>query len=204
MGLTGMHIIHKTAKLNTAEVWSTFEHVDNSPDNPQQAQQSNTVWSFYNPQCFDCVPNKAPEPLKSDGGKYIWQTNMPYAAKYGVAAPGQFSSQRYGTQAVRVYPIYKCTAMLNSIWQEKLKGTVWANYRLIGTQWQKNENPGGPMAPTYLGNVTLETFIQKNSSCISCHSGATITFNTDTIKTNLSFLFGTYARSGLLATKNKK
>jgi len=206
VGLVGMHIIRKTTKLNIDEIWSTFEHIDNTPDDPQQAQQGSTVWSYYNPLCLNCLPNKAPDTLKGDGGQYIWETTMPYAIKYAKKAPSQTSGQLYGTQAVRTYPIYKYTNMLNRLWQDKLKaqGSVWANYRLVGSQWEKNDIPNGPKAPSLLGNTTLETFIQNNSSCISCHSGANVVFNSDTISTNMSFLFGTYAQGGLLSKKAKK
>ena len=120
---------------------------------------------------------------------------MPYAHQYGVKAPGQVYKDSFGSQAIRVYPIYKYTDMINNLWQEKLKGTVWANYRLIGSQWQKAEVNPPPNAPNFLANTTLETFIQSNASCISCHSFATITYNNTTINTDLSFLFYFYAKN---------
>jgi hypothetical protein len=194
VGLVGMHIIRKTKSVSTNEIWTTFEHVDNTPDNAQEAQASNKHWSFYNPNCLNCTPNIPPDTVPGDNGQYIWDTAMPYALKYAVPSPGQSPPGTYGTQAIRVYPVYKYTEMINRLWQEKLKGSVWANYRLIGSQWRQAEVFPEPTAPNFLANTTLETFIQSDASCISCHSFATVTFNNDTIATNLSFLFGTFAR----------
>ncbi len=195
VGLVGMHIIRKTAKLKLSETWSTFEHIDNTPDNPQEAQQSNKRWSFYNQECLNCVPNAIPHTLKGDHDKYIWEVTPPYAIKYAVQAPGQsLNLVFFGTQALRMYPIYKYTEMINQLWQAKLKGSVWANYRLVGTQWQTGEGHPQQIVPNFLGNTTLETYIQHNASCISCHSAASIKYNKTTIHTNLSYIFQTYAR----------
>jgi hypothetical protein len=203
VGLVGMHIIRKTQKLSLADSWSTYEHIDNVPDNQQEAQQSGKVWSFYNPACLNCMPNKAPEAFKADSGRYIWNTQMPYAKLYAVKDSTQQTSQVFGTQVMRVYPVYRYTEMINRLWQDKLKGTVWANYRLIGTQWETSETPPETKAPHFLANATLETFIQKNSSCISCHNGAAIKYNGKIIKTDMSFIFPAYALGGSSATQHK-
>lgn len=208
VGLVGMHIIRDTRKLSTNATWSTFEHIDNTPDDQTAAQQSNRNWSFYNPLCLNCTPNQAPDTLAGDGGQYIWEITPPYAIKYTVKAPGQSLTQTFGTQAVRKYPIYKYTDMVNQLWQEKLQGSVWANYRLIGTQWRLSEVFPSPTAPNYLANTTLETFIQKDASCINCHSHAAISYQNTNIRTDLSFIFPVYAQTSstplVKPTKAKK
>ena len=200
VGLVGMHIIRKTNKLAQKELWSTFEHVDNVPDNLQEAQDNGKRWSFYNDSCLNCMPNDTPVTLAGDNGQYIWETKMPYAHKYGVKAPSQAITDSFGTQAVRVYPIYKYTEMINKVWQAKLQGTVWANYRLIGSQWFKSTGPNSPTAPNNLANTTLETYIQVDASCIGCHSYAAILYNNDKLKvtTNLSFIFPSYVKNPAL------
>ncbi|MET0392770.1 MAG: hypothetical protein ABW019_06495 [Chitinophagaceae bacterium] len=194
VGLVGMHIVRKTAKVSANQIWTTFEHIDNVPDNPQQAQQNNKQWSFYNAACLNCPPNTPPDTLTGDQGRYIWETTMPYAGSYAVKPPGQTPDDSFGVQAVRVYPIYKYTEMVTQLWQNKLKGTVWANYRLIGTQWQQAEISPAPTAPNFLANTTLETYDQISASCISCHGGASVIYNNDTIRTDLSFIFPVYAK----------
>ena len=195
VGLVGLHIIRKTHKLTGNEIWSTFEHIDNTPDNPQEAQMSNRQWSFYNPACINCIPNAIPDTLKNEHG-YLWSDSIPYAKAYGVSSPGQNSGPVYGTQAVRIYPIYKYTEQINKLWQDKLKGTVWANYRLIGSQWLLGEVHPVPTAPNNLANTTLETYIQGSASCIGCHSNASVTYKKQNITTDLSWLIALSAKSG--------
>lgn len=196
VGLVGMHIIRKTQTF-AKMTWSTFEHVDNTPDSPQEAQDRSAGsdslhrWSFYNPACLNCPQNHPPRHLPGDSGQYKWDDQPPYAARYAVEVPGEANNAKFGSQIVRTYPIYYRTQQLNSLWQEKLKGTVWENYRLIGTQWTLgSEGFVPPNAPALLGNTTLESFMQEDASCISCHSGASIVAGPDTIFTDMSFIFG--------------
>lgn len=205
VGLVGMHIVRNTAKFGTFLIWSTFEHVDNAPDNLQQAQmEPNRKWSFYNPKCLNCPQNNAPQFVGNDSPFYKWQDSMPYAQRYTIKPEDYNQPQKgrdtaIGSQAVRVYPVYYYTELLNRLWQAKLKGTVWANYRLIGSQWQTSELQHGAPAPFYLGNTTLETFIQTDASCIGCHGSATVQYappgkDTMTVFTGFSFLFPVYAK----------
>jgi hypothetical protein len=197
VGLVGMHIFRITSRFGLG-VWSTFEHIDNTPESLQQAQDiRNRQWSFYNPQCLNCPLNQAPAFINNEN-KYMWDPMPPYAAKYAVSAPSQPNSGKFGTQVVREFPVFSMTDYINRLWQTKLKGTVWANYKLIGSQWQDAESFPPPNAPALLANSTLETYIQKDASCISCHSFASVNFvkkpgDTLKIKTDLSFLFPVYA-----------
>lgn len=198
VGLVGMHIFRITSKFGVG-IWSTFEHVDNTPDSPQAAQNTrNTNWSFYNPQCLNCPSNDAPV-LKKTEQTYKWDSVPPYAAHYAMNAPSQPGNGKFGTQAVRVYPVFSMTDYVNRLWQAKLKGSAWGNYRLIGSQWQLAESNPPPDAPALLANTTLETYIQKNASCIGCHNQANVEYvkkpgDTIKIKTDFSFLFPVYAK----------
>lgn len=193
VGLTGMHIVRKTARFTTW-VWSTFEHVDNTPDNIQEAQQMNphpATWSYYSTATLGLTPNQPAPYLPGDSGSYKFDSVKPYAKRYAAAVFGESDSQRvYGTQAQRVYPIYYRTQQVNKAWQNKLQGTVWANYKLIGSQWT-SADPGvkkSPNVPAMLGNSSLETFQLISASCITCHTGASIQFGKDTIRTDFSFM----------------
>ena len=101
------------------------------------------------------------------------------------------------TQVQRAYPVYYCTEELNQLWQNKLKsiGSVFANYKLVGSQWNKFNAESVPRisAPFYLANTTAETYIQSKGSCISCHYSAKIkkskgSKSDEYIKTDLSFV----------------
>jgi hypothetical protein len=196
VGLVGMHIVRKTAKFGVRQIWSTFEHIDNTPDNAQEAQMNTKKkWSYYNQLCLNCVPNDTPAFQVGDNQVYKWDSAAPYAARYAVSAPSQPALGKFGTQAVRVYPIYYYTEKINQAWRAKLKGSVWANYRLIGSQWQLAESFPPPNAPAMLGNTTLETYIQPTASCITCHGDfAAINFKGNKILTDMSFIFPVYAK----------
>jgi hypothetical protein len=82
---------------------------------------------------------------------------------------------------------------LNVYYQKLLAGSVFANYRLISTQWQTGGAPQG--TPPHVANIVIETYVQnatnkaKNPStgCLACHIDATAA-NGKTL-TDHSFLF---------------
>jgi hypothetical protein len=196
-----MHIIRSTpSQASDFLIWSTFEHIDNAPD-PSQTSAGNK-WSFYNQACTACQPNTPPVPAPGQT-RFIWDTLPPYAKYY--------TTQGFGTQVVRTNPVFSYTEMVNKVWQGKLNGSVWANYRLMGTQWQVNTYgvPNNPF-PKKLTNTTMETYMQ-DASCINCHGGATVSFQqihpdtTYTLPTGMSFVFPVYAKpQGLLSGKKGK
>ncbi len=95
-------------------------------------------------------------------------------------------------QIKRVTPI-RADPGLNAYYQKLLAGSVFANYRLVSTQWQTGGAPQGP--PPNVANIVIETYVQnatnkaKNPStgCLACHIDATAA-NGKTL-TDHSFLF---------------
>ena len=177
VGMVGMHIISNTLNMNSPNlIWSSFEHINNAPDSADTAKTTN--WSYYNRACSTCEINKH-VPRENN---YIWDTVQPYAKKY--------TTNGYGTQVIRVNKIFRYTDTVNVHFRAKLKNTVWANYFLVGTQWENADGPPNKItaAPPSLSNTTMETFIQKNS-CIGCHQGANIIYQNDTMPTGMSFIF---------------
>jgi hypothetical protein len=196
VGLVGLHIVHKTEMFKQS-IWSTFEHVDNTPVSVQEAQNKQADhYSFYNSECLTCPPNTPPA-LQNGENTYKWASAPPYAAKYATGVRGEADNKTFGTQVMRVYPVYFKTEQVNMKWQKKLQGSVWANYRLVGSQWRKSED-GPPFlltdAPNVLANTTLETYDQQNASCLSCHAVAKVRSGKDSVMTDFSFLFGHYAK----------
>jgi hypothetical protein len=126
LGLVGLHIAHKT-KTQQNWVWSTFEHVDN------------LTKSFYNPNCKDCPVNQS----------------LPVQDSIELNPDG--SPKNKPTQVTRVNAIEDPYAKkYNDYYQGLLKGSVWANYQLISTQWLLAED----IAPQFLANSVQETFVQ--------------------------------------------
>ncbi|MFY9621401.1 MAG: hypothetical protein WAM70_17960 [Pyrinomonadaceae bacterium] len=116
--------------------------------------QTDVDTAFNNPNCpaAQCPPNvqTAPTPyveLNSDG-----------------------SPKNKPVQVVGVIPTTAAT--YNTAFQGLLKGTPWAYYRLISTQWQGGSGP--PTKPPKLGNPLLETFVSQTNpySCLDCHNFA--------------------------------
>ena len=189
LGLVGMHIMHRTQSGNGDDwIWTTFEHIDNVPtaDNArgpnsifaeelfpggcQIANPPENRYSFYQKDCRNCKTNWIDSQARQS---WKWSSLAPFAAT-AVAENG------YGVQAVRCWKPSLGTQAINKIWQQKLSGTVWANYQLLTTQWKgANKDlmfPNGEV-PRYLTNSTIETYIQTNhdGTCLGCHSTATST-----------------------------
>lgn len=155
VGLVGLHILHKTQSEKTW-FWSTFEQVDN------------TTSSFFN---SGCTP--APCPTNVQTAKTPYTELTPQGAP--VNAP---------VQVTRQIPI-QADPTLNTYYQGLLRGSVWANYQLITTQWATGTVTQG--TPTFVANTTLETFFGAQSSCMGCHAGAV---TTNQQPADFSFLLG--------------
>jgi hypothetical protein len=165
VGLVGLHIAHKTTG-RPEWIWSTFEQVDNAPDQPAAGAPIPPPptppgqYNFTNATCnaTQCPPNQ----------QVAATSNQP-------------------VQVLRVTPIPQETQNLNKQFQAALREwnakNVWQYYQLVSTQWpaepQNTKIFGGPQ-PTFLANSVLETFFQGPSpanptssnpphSCLDCH-----------------------------------
>jgi hypothetical protein len=98
-------------------------------------------------------------------------------------------------QIKRVTPI-PANAALNTYYQKLLAGSVFANYRLVSTQWQTGGAQQG--TPPNVANIVIETYVQKvankvnppnrpSTGCLACHIGATSA--SGKTNTDHSFLF---------------
>lgn len=115
--------------------------------------QADLTKGFNNPNCpaSQCPPNvqTAPTPfveLNPDG-----------------------SPRNKPVQVVQQSP--STAGTLNPTFQGLLKGTPWAYYQLVSTQWQGGF---GGTKPPQLGNPLLETFVSITNpySCLDCHNFA--------------------------------
>ncbi len=176
-------------------VWSTFEHVDNAPVAVSPADPTSTTpvptacapppsaggpFSFFDAACVGCIPNTPPTPGAGET-EFLWAASPPFAARY--ATPGGF-----GTQMVRCWSIFAETEAVDAAFRQALRGTPWANYRLVGSQWQGGvEDPltENGNIPRFLSNPSLETYVQGGASCLGCHGAAQTAVGQDA---NFSFL----------------
>ncbi len=160
VGLVGMHIGHKSAS-SPQWIWSTFEQVDNL--DVDSVAHPNLNPSFVDTNCPGCAVNQLPQKVN---GVY----------------------PRIPTQAWRAIPIPGDKVALNAQAQAALKkmGSVWQYYQLIDTQWPTEpgtapsawdgglpdaitNKPGGHPTPTFLTNITMETYFQKGNQA-ACNS----------------------------------
>jgi cytochrome c len=149
VGLVGFHLMVKT-KSAPQWVWATFEQVDNvAGDHP----------SFFETACRDCdnvINRQTPAGVPN---QVVRMTPIP-AADPDCASPEPNDNVAALNRAV-------AAALAD-------QGTL-AYYELVNTQWPLV--PGKPAtvfqaAPPLLANTTLETFIQRSSSCMGCHAMA--------------------------------
>lgn len=157
MGLVGFHIVERTPS-RPQWVWATFEHVDNVVVGPNAP--AGTKPSFNNP-------------VGPQTGPSVDRLERPINATHPPSPKPQPS------QVVRLKTINPSTEETNTLYQKKLAGTVWTNYKLVMTQWPTqpaNPGAGNPFpsdAPTSTStsNVTLETqaAFQRGVSCMTCH-----------------------------------
>jgi hypothetical protein len=189
VGLVGLHIIRRVPGA-AQFVWSTFEHIDNSPDqasspqgyadptlpaNPNQKPRPG--YTYFNPACnpatdtvYACTPNQLPGNACAPGQDTACD---PYPAPM---------------QVTRVTPVDpKANSVTGYVWSLLPANSVFNYYRLVNVQWPVNSTAiapgdtvpltGGDITPSaYVANTTLETFLQNSSSannCMACHQYAT-------------------------------
>lgn len=179
VGLTGLHIIHKTA-LGQQFIWATFEHKQNAPDVTQVAnKQFSPPYNYFNPSCdpstdyYKCVANA--DPTKVNGGK------NPYTAPIQVVR----------TTPIATRPNNDVAGLNQYVWTQVIApaspDSAFLNYQLVNTLWS-NQNttipagarvplpapqlsPGASQEP--VANTTMETYVQ-NLTCLTCHASAHI------------------------------
>jgi hypothetical protein len=148
-------------------------------------QQSGFFWSTFeqvdNDKVFFNSTSKAP-------------INTQTATKPYVELNPNGTPHNAPVQIQRVTKV-PATPSLNAYYQSLLAGSVFANYRLISTQWQTGGAPQG--VPPGVANIVIETFVQSVSSpnsgktpytgCLACHANARAV-NNRTV-TDHSFLF---------------
>ncbi|MEJ0037749.1 MAG: hypothetical protein WDO68_17025 [Gammaproteobacteria bacterium] len=155
VALVGLHIVTKTAS-RPQWIWSTFEHVDNVPEDGASA-----------PFTFN------------DGSGTAMTDDNTVSFPPPATPPPPFN-------VTRLQRIATSTAATNAKYQAALatRGSgVWRFYRLVMTQWPNPgdapANPGTPAftfpgngATTPFANVTMETFQQRSirKGCMACHN----------------------------------
>lgn len=189
VGLVGLHIIRKVPGAPQF-MWSSFEHIDNDPDDnsgnpsgpvlpPNPKQQPRPGYTYFNPNCtptndpyYGCKPNALPG------------TPCPIGS-----TPTGCDPYSAPMQITRLTPVDTIANQVTAwAWSLLPVGSVYNYYRLIDVQWpnQPTTVPPGAFAPLSTGditprdatrimaNTTLETYLQASRSCMDCHQAAPI------------------------------
>ncbi|MBK9271009.1 MAG: hypothetical protein IPM48_05395 [Saprospiraceae bacterium] len=180
IGLVGIHIAQKVSEA-TQWVWSSFEHIDNAPllgpDGKPMVVDS-MKYSYYNKENLDTSTY-----------------NQAFTIKMH-----QDVQKKTPNQVVRINPIAASTQEITQKYWEKIRAvnpnSPWQYYQLVGTQWPFDPTlftSGDRYTPTLMANTVLETFDQKTSSCMGCHSQArfmTSDTSTNGYGYNADFIWG--------------
>jgi hypothetical protein len=163
VGLVGLHIAVKTPS-RPQWTWATFEQVDLVPP----ARDGGPGKFLFNDGTESPMPAENPLPL------------IPLEPE-----PAKPFNVTRAAQA----PIHPNTLTTNNRYMRLLRGTIWQNYQLVMTQWERvpgnqaipvpatlngdasNTFPGVGAATTF-ANLTMETFdqLRVQDGCMSCHN----------------------------------
>lgn len=196
VGLIGLHIVHKLPD-HQEWIWSTFEHVANSPDcskvtNPPSGYSS---WNFFKTG-FVSTGSACPACASEDGSgcnastqcnTFVSETQVPNICRVTPLATVACNSSD-----TNLNDDPNNTACLNASVQSILgSSSVWSNYQLVGTIWFKPgmsapASSSSPFPPTgqsivgnqpsgstaqMLSNSVMESYTQQaTQNCFGCHS----------------------------------
>jgi hypothetical protein len=183
-----------------ATVYNTPDHAQSPGPNPvtlglvglhiiqKTPQQGNFFWSTFEHVDNDKVffNPKSKTPINTQTGP----ANKPYTELMPNGTPINAPVQIKRLTKIPVDP------HLNAYYQKLLAGSVFANYRLVSTQWTTGSGSAQAGTPTYVANIVIETYVQEVSNgkkppstgCLACHIDATLKNARKTV-TDHSFLF---------------
>jgi hypothetical protein len=191
VGLIGFHVVHKLPD-HQEWIWSTFEHVDNSPDcaqvsNPPSGYSS---WSFFKTgfvpvgkSCTACASEDGSGcDAATECNTFVSDTTIP-----NICRTQQLTTLTCDPTQPLSDDVNDVVCLNPSVWNLLPSNSVWRNYMLVGTVWFKpgmtQPDTSGQVPPTgqaftgntNLSNTAMETYTQQaNPNCLSagCHTSA--------------------------------
>jgi hypothetical protein len=169
VGLVGFHIAHKTAQF-PQWVWSTFEQVDNlGEDSPPGMPPSYYNGARANPADhpgYSYQPDEIQVEQQLHTARLananVQTAGKPVNVARLSAIPGTPTPDNPKDPSLGPFP----TTTVNDTFRKLVKGTIWENYWLIGTQWSTAPSypPQTPLRAPYLP-------MNKPSQDFGCEDG---------------------------------
>lgn len=204
VGLIGLHIVHKLPD-HQEWIWSTFEHIANSPDCAQITAPPTgySSWNFFR---TGFVPTGSACPACNNDGtscSALTQCNVNVSEPQlpNICRVTPLATVTCDKTDTNLNDDPNNTACLNSNVQSILSssGSVWSNYQLVGTIWFKpgmsapdSSGQTPPSGQSIVGNLptggstqmlansVMETYTQApdvDPNCFSCHTNTFKAFN---------------------------
>ena len=194
--LVGVHFVG-SATNHPEMIWSTFEHLENSPNTDYQYITDNgatqTVSESTSGPWIFC-PDSSDGPFNQAHMQFVPSTGVinaksPFTISpsatirqkpWGVAADG-IPNQENATSAESNTQIISIN---HSILEQLISGDVRTNYFFVGSTWTlggavptgRYPKGGNEIGTSMLANTTMETYVQggpgysSGSNCFSCHT----------------------------------
>lgn len=196
VALVGLHILHKTQNQPTW-VWATFEQIDNVPGKTGSPEPP-YGYNFYNSKCTaQQVKIKTTRGDSTVTVSCATNTSPPYYLMQAPPVPIQLTR----TNAIDSIDAAPINTMMQKNIRQFYPNAVWQYYQLVDVIWSQSlqPDPTSPIqAPRNLNlssmtsgvpivaNSTLESYVQKTNTCISCHVYSTIApYPLDTANNNV-------------------
>jgi hypothetical protein len=185
IGLTGFHIIWKVFPKSNW-FWATFEYAGKNQWTQPYISKNQPANSYFTPVLANSVTLYQPSgtycnapPCSTDNASKV--CTCPGFGPFTAPSPVPCASGSGQTNPAPCDPVGSEAAAANTLFQQMLAGTPFANYQLVGVQVAPTLNG----ASTLLANNHIETDFgstmantggnsNPTSSCITCHYLASI------------------------------
>jgi hypothetical protein len=187
LGLAGMHMVTAT-KDHPEFIWTTYEHINNTPDcTPPDAQNGN-AWTFASASCTAALPGSADasnackfnQPPKNQTAATGTPTNICRVHPYGTASGDPKAAQNLTDVTTQNSELVSLLTQSGTPAAMK----VLANYFTVGALWVSDisQSSGGVGVPNERGSLRLANSVAETdyqhvnlnntfaSNCFGCHN----------------------------------
>lgn len=189
LGLAGMHMVTAT-KDHPEFIWTTYEHVKNTPTCEAPNAQNSTAWTFASASCTAALPGSADpgnackfnQPLKKQTSPTGVPTNICRVHPYGTASGDPKAAENLNDVTTQNSELLSLLSQPTAPAAMK----VLTNYFTVGALWVSDisQSSGGIGVPNERGSLRLANSVAETdyqhvnlnsnfaSNCFGCHNYA--------------------------------